>query len=154
MRIVKQRGDAGGVEMELVVVQNDGRNFVYFSPVGATSVPLDAPHFVVDPSIPYGDAMAIIDPLKNRFTEFVCSDFADSAELTELRAKYDDLKRWRVDDEELEALRADRAELERMQFEEREVAQLKARLVELLTPPAMRVAASNPGQRETINACC
>ncbi len=153
MRIVKQRGDAGGVEMELVVVENDGRLFVYFSPIGAANVPLDAPHFVVGSSIPYGDLKETIDRSKNWFTEFVCPDFADHAELTELRAKYEDLKRWRVDDDELAALRVDRTKLEGMQFEERETVKLKARLVELLTPPAMRDAASNSDQRELINVC-
>ena len=152
MKIVKQRGDADGTDMELVVVQKDDQNFVYFSPVGAANVPLDAPHFVVGSSIPYGDLKATIDPLKNWLTELVCPDFADRAELTELRAKYENLKRYRVDDEELAALRADRAELELMRTEARETAQAKARLIELLAPP-VRDAASGPWRpRETANA--
>ena len=152
MRIVKQRGDADGTDMELVVVQKDDQNFVYFSPVGATKVQLNGPYFVANPGTTYGDIAAYVENLKNAFLEFVCPDFADRAELTELRAKYDDLKRWRVDDEELEALRADRAELERMQFEEREIVKTKARLIELLAPP-VRDAASGPWRpRETANA--
>lgn len=153
MKIVKQRGDAGGVEGEFVLVLKDNRLFVYFSPVGAVRVPPDAPHFVVETAAAYGDVEGHIDVLKHLFVEFVCPDFADGEELKELRAKYENLKRRRGSDQELEALRADRAELERMRLEERETAELKDRLVELLTRPALCDAASNPGQRETINAC-
>lgn len=153
MKIVKQRGDAGGGAMELVVVDEGDRYFVYFSPVGAARVQPNAPHFVVARDRSYGDLKAKMEYFKNAFDEFVCPDFAGHEELKALRAEYDNLKRSQVSDQELEALRADRAELERMRLEERETTQLKARLVELLTPPAMRVAASNPGQRETINAC-
>ena len=152
MRIVKQRGDAGGAEMELVVVQKDGRYLVYFSPVGATEVQLNGPYFVARPSTTYGDLAAYVENLKNVFSEFVCSDFADRAELMELRSKYENLKRYRVSDEELAALRMDRAELQRMQLEERAIVETKARLVELLAPPAMRVMTSAPRAQEKINA--
>ncbi len=134
MRIVGQRGAAGGVEMELAVVEKDGQIFVYFSPAGATRVQLTGPHFVAAPSVPYGVVAGYIDTLRNLFSEFVSPDFADREELKTLRAEYDRLKARQISDQELEALRADRAELGLYRAEERERAQMKARLAVLDTP--------------------
>ncbi len=136
MRIVKQHGDAGGVEMELAVVDKDGQYFVYFKPVGAAKVQLNAPHFVVGPGREYGDLQANMMYFRDAFDEFVCPDFADGEELKALRTEYQNLKRNQISD--LEALRADRAELELYRAEERERAQLKTRQAVLDTPRDQR----------------
>ena len=134
MRIVKQRGAAGGAEMELAVVQTEGQIFVYFSPAGATRVQLSGLHFVAAPGTHYGNVVGSVDNLRGAFSEFVCPDFADREELKELRAEYENLKRRQITEQELEALRADRKELEIFRAEERERAQLKARQAVLETP--------------------
>ena len=120
--------------MELVVVNEGDRYFVYFKPVGAARVQLNAPHFVVGPGRTYGDLQANMEYFRDAFDEFVCPDFANHEELKALRAEYENLKRSQISAQELEALRADRKELELYRAEEGERAQLKARLIHLDTP--------------------
>lgn len=134
MRIVAHRGDTGGVEMELVVVDKDGRYFVYFKPVGAAGVQPNAPHFVVAHDRTYGDLQGNMEYFRNAFEEFVCPDFADREELKTLRGEYENLKRRQISEQEIEALHADRKELEIFRAEERERAQMKARQAVLDTP--------------------
>lgn len=138
MRIVSQRGALGGVERELAVVQVDGQTLVYFSPVGATTVQLSGPHFVAAPGTIYGDVHSATDTLRNLFSEFVCSDFANHEELKTLRVEYDRLKASQISEQEVKDLRADRAELAFYREEERERAKLKARQAVLDTPRDQR----------------
>lgn len=134
MRIVSRRGQSGGVERELAVVQVEGQTLVYFSPAGTTEVKLSGPHFVAQPGATYGDVAANVSALRNAFSEFVCPDFADYEELEALRAECKNLKRGQISDQEIETLRADRKELELYRAEERERGQLNARQAVLDTP--------------------
>ena len=138
MRIVSHRGAPGGVEREFAVVQVEGQTLVYFSPAEATKVQLRGPHFVAAPSVPYGLVQSNVDTLRNLFSEFVCSDFADGEELKTLRVEYDRLKASQISEQETKDLRADRAELAFYREEERERAKLKARLAMLDTPRDQR----------------
>lgn len=131
MKIVSRRGGPGGGAMELVVVDEGDRYFVYFSPVGAARVQPNAPHFVVARDRSYGDLKAKMEYFRNAFDEFVCPDFAGHEELKALRAECDNLKCSQVSEQELEDLRA---ELELYRAEERERAQMKARQAVLDTP--------------------
>ncbi|MCZ6862978.1 MAG: hypothetical protein O7I42_22375 [Alphaproteobacteria bacterium] len=131
MKIVQRRGDEGGVEMDLSVVQEDGRIFVYFKKSGTDKANLNEAHFVIKPSIAYGDVGTWVFDFKTIVEEFICPDFADRAELEQLRAES---AKWRgkvVDPTELEQLRADSAELERLREKQREASHHRARLNEL-----------------------
>ncbi len=138
MRIVNHRGGPGGAEMELVVANEGEQYFVYFKPVGAAKVQVNAPHFVVGRGRTYGDLQANLEYFRNAFDEFVCPDFSGHEELKTLRAEYQNLKSRQISDQELEALRADRLELEFYREEERERAKLKARQAVLDTPRDQR----------------
>ena len=134
MKITGRPGDPGGVEMRLAIVQKGEQASVYFLPPGTNKAQLNAPHFVVAPGTYFGDLDSLVYDMNQRFSEFVCRDFADGEELKRLRAENAKLRRGQIDERELEGLRTAHAELERLREEKREAASLRTRLAELEGP--------------------